>query len=173
MTDKPFIGQKAKGRDIGKNPYELYIWHACELCGSERWVVFLHGQPRNKICNRCHYKDWSAKGTAAVIGKKLEQAHHWKGGRKTHSGGYMYVMLSEHDPFYPMADERAYILEHRLIMAKHLDRCLDSLEIVHHIDGNRKNNKLDNLQLLSIGEHLRLHREGACTQDGCQSVFPV
>ena len=48
---------------------------------------------------------------------------------------------------------------HRLIMEEHLGRKLTSDEIVHHIDGNKLNNDISNLQVMTRGEHSRLHRK--------------
>lgn len=50
------------------------------------------------------------------------------------------------------------IKTHRKIMEEFLKRKLLKSEIVHHIDGNRKNNDIDNLKVMSIGEHSKLHR---------------
>jgi len=47
--------------------------------------------------------------------------------------------------------------EHRYIMEQHLGRKLTSNEIVHHIDGNGRNNKLNNLKLTTRSEHSREH----------------
>lgn len=46
---------------------------------------------------------------------------------------------------------------HRFIMEQKLGRKLERNEIVHHIDGNKHNNELDNLMLLSSSEHAKLH----------------
>lgn len=48
---------------------------------------------------------------------------------------------------------------HRLIMEEHLGRKLTSNEIVHHIDGNKLNNDITNLKVMTRGEHSRLHRK--------------
>jgi len=52
------------------------------------------------------------------------------------------------------------ILLHRYVMERHLGRSLLSTEIVHHRDGNRRNNHLDNLELIPWGKHTSLHRKG-------------
>lgn len=48
---------------------------------------------------------------------------------------------------------------HREVVEKAIGRRLRPDEVVHHTDGDRKNNKLENLQVLSRGDHSRLHRE--------------
>lgn len=46
---------------------------------------------------------------------------------------------------------------HRVIMEKHLGRKLNRNEVVHHIDHNKLNNDISNLQLMDLNEHLKLH----------------
>lgn len=50
--------------------------------------------------------------------------------------------------------------EHRLIMERHLGRKLLNSEIVHHKDGDKSNNDLENLEVMSRSEHSRSHRLG-------------
>ena len=47
--------------------------------------------------------------------------------------------------------------EHRFIVEKSIGRKLTPNEIVHHIDGNKRNNSLDNLMIMTRAEHARLH----------------
>ena len=68
----------------------------------------------------------------------------WKG-RKVHSQGYIYV----NDPKNKDSDSKGYILEHRLIMSKALGRRLKRNEIVHHINGIKDDNRIENLELLA------------------------
>ena len=76
----------------------------------------------------------------------------WKGGRTKTSNGYIAVLLKRDSPFLSMAISGAYVLEHRLIMAKHLGRPLTANETVHHINGDKTDNRFKNLELRN-GKH--------------------
>jgi hypothetical protein len=58
---------------------------------------------------------------------------------------------------HPMADVRGYAYEHRLVMADHLGRDLNPDEEIHHVDGDKQNNAIDNLEVLSKADHARYH----------------
>ena len=57
---------------------------------------------------------------------------------------------------------------HRFVMEQHLGRHLTKDEVVHHIDGNPKNNSIDNLVVLSRSEHTKIHRKQQKEQKICQ-----
>jgi len=70
---------------------------------------------------------------------------------------YNYVTIDKDNKFYCMASGnrkgKRPIVEQRLVMAQHLGRPLLPSELVHHKDGNKKNNRIENLRLMSESEH--------------------
>ena len=85
-----------------------------------------------------------------------EKNSHWKGGIRNY-GGYVAVYMPEH-PFCNKRNKTVY--EHRLVMEQHLGRYLLSREVIHHKNGDKSDNRLENLELISDAiTHLRLHKE--------------
>jgi hypothetical protein len=70
------------------------------------------------------------------------------------SRGYVFV----HMPDHPAANANNYVLEHRLVMERHLGRHLEPWEHIHHRDENRANNDLSNLELVTRAEHNSRHK---------------
>ena len=82
-----------------------------------------------------------------------EERHgNWHGGRYVTKSGYVFVKVKHDSPYKNMANASGYVMEHRLVMAKHLKRSLQQYETVHHINGNETDNRFKNLQLRS-GRH--------------------
>lgn len=73
--------------------------------------------------------------------------------------GYLMRFVPDDDPMASMRSKAGHVLEHRLVMADHLGRPLRTEEHVHHRDEDPANNAVENLQVMSRGEHTRLHME--------------
>jgi len=54
-------------------------------------------------------------------------------------------------------DNAKWRREHIVIMEHSIGRKLNKNEIVHHINGNKTDNRIVNLQLMTKGEHITLH----------------
>lgn len=90
-----------------------------------------------------------------IFSYKDEKNPNWKGGRRIRPDGYIQIRLNLKNPYYSMASKQEYVLEHRLVMAEYLGRCLSSWEVVHHKNGIKNDNRLENLELLpTIKDHL-------------------
>ena len=155
----PEVGEIRKGREIGKRQrFCKYIWAACVDCGKERWIEFKNGQPESAKCISCGQK-------ASLNGRTGKGNPNWKGGRIKTKSGYILIQLQPDDFFYPMAKtESGQIREHRLVMAQHLGRCLQSWEIVHHkhtkypagSKEDKQDNRIENLQPVSADRHSQI-----------------
>jgi len=74
---------------------------------------------------------------------KRERHPNWKGGFKTRPDGYIRDSATDR-----------YV--HRIVMENHLGRELLTAEHIHHIDGNPKNNSIENLFLVSNSQHRKI-----------------
>ena len=143
----PLINEIRKGKQAGyKRSNGKYIWQACEVCGKERWVEIKKGQPVARRCLPC------AKQTTGLW-RRGSNNYNWKEGKIKMGDGYIGILLRPDDFFFPMSNHLGYVAEHRLTMAKALKRRLLSWEIIHHKNGIKNDNRLENLELITGKQH--------------------
>lgn len=152
----PQLGDIAKACEVtDSRDHHKVIWHACEDCGAERWVLLRRGEPQSARCFGCS-RDYPGRIPTVRRGP---DHWHWQGGRSATTKGYVEVWLDPEDPLFAMAGKDGYVYEHRLVVARHLGRCLATDEEVHHRNGDKHDNDLSNLELLSKGEHAARHHD--------------
>lgn len=111
----------------------------CSNCNNKFKIYpcYLNRTRKNRFCSKkCEADFKNYKNT-------LE---HWKGGTISNSNGYKYIRY-----------QGKQIEEHRLVMMKKIGRNLKSNEHVHHINGNKQDNRIENLELLTNSEHSKKH----------------
>ena len=87
--------------------------------------------------------------------QKGKNNRNWKGGVIVNGEGY--IMLRQ--PYHPRANKYGYVFEHILVMEKVLGRFLIDNEVIHHINGIKEDNKIENLHLFNNhSEHMKFHR---------------
>lgn len=92
--------------------------------------------------------------------------------------GYRVLYLPEHPRSMKSDNWNGYVYEHIVIAEDFMRRRLNENEVVHHLDGNRSNNRTENLIVLERSQHTKLHvwlKYGACgierlTMNGMNSV---
>lgn len=77
--------------------------------------------------------------------------------RTVHRKGYVLLWKPDH----PNAQVTGYVLEHRFVVAEALGRPLERHEVVHHKNGVKDDNRIENLELMTASEHSRVPR--TCT----------
>lgn len=116
-------------------------------CGNNRKPLFIKG------VNKGYLKTCGEYQCAKQIGTNN---YRWQGGKTIDKNGYILVLDRNHPKINKSGISR-YRREHVMVMEEYLGRKLNTGEVVHHIDGNRQNNKIENLQLFSSNaEHLKL-----------------
>ena len=132
-------------------------------CGSELPLVDRYGRNHSYINGHntrgTHYS-YSRKYTKEALRKMSERSSgennsQYKTGRCIESRGYVLILCPEH----PHHKHGNYVYEHRFIMEKYLGRYLRPEESIHHLNGNRSDNRVENLKLFSTdSEHAIFER---------------
>lgn len=77
----------------------------------------------------------------------------WEIEKIVSSGDYNRAVVRNH----PNRNAHDYVLHHRVAMENHIRRLLSSCEVIHHKNGDKKDNRVENLEILDRASHAKLH----------------
>lgn len=89
----------------------------------------------------------------AKTGYRRQKDYEFGGHEKLRDDGYIQVYVPDH----PNANKEGYVMKHRLVMEKELGIILPRGIVVHHINGNRTDNRVINLAVMKFEAHAALH----------------
>lgn len=114
----------------------------CKYCGIEKEVR----SDRVKTQKYC-----SASCGQKYINRERGKEKHpaWKGGKRVNHNGYIEVRKPDHH----RSRKNGYVFEHILIAENKIGRSITTSEDVHHINGDKTDNRECNLEVLSKSNH--------------------
>lgn len=107
-----------------------------KLIGRKGWKMSDDQKRKISEANSCHYNGLNGYGHT-----------------KPQGTGYIKTYCPDH----PRAHKDGYVLLHTVVMERHLGRYLADDEVVHHINHDRADNRIENLMLMKKKEHMSMH----------------
>lgn len=125
---------RRKGMPYGFKQSEEF----CKNLSARRTGKKMSDETKSKLSEskKCHYNGLNGYGHT-----------------KSHNRGYAVCYVPDH----PNSHSDGYAMLHTVLMEIHIGRYLTDNEVVHHLDGNRNNNDINNLALMTRKEHQSMH----------------
>jgi len=148
LCKKDFLSRSTKRNFCSRKCFDKFeldkMMKKCLWCGVTFKAVMRRKNIRRKFCSKSCM-------ASSYYGKKSKV---WNGGIiSNHPSGYNLEFIGKDK----------YRLQHRLVMETHLCRKLSRYEAIHHKNHNKKDNRLENLELMSLSDHQKLHmKERKC-----------
>jgi hypothetical protein len=150
-------GIKAHYDNIGRKISKHYQG-ICVMCKEPYQRTFW--SPHGETCGR----------TCAARLRVVHRTHPWKDGQHPPNWkGIVQKGLRQYVPKgHPYRDQKGYVAQHRLVMEQHIGRYLEPFEKVHHRNGVKTDNRIDNLEIVT---HARPNGVVICPH--CRKSFQV
>ncbi len=150
--------RKKKIKKICPNCNEEFFHRACVpntvYCSTSCGAV--HKRVRETLkCKHCQAEFYPKKKTSVYCSDKCKYERFPRTGYK--EVYFNSISSEEQELFAPMFNKKHRVHEHRLVMARYLNRPLIGTEMVHHLNGMKRDNRIENLELL---ESKKQHHTG-------------
>lgn len=86
-----------------------------------------------------------------------ENGANWNGGIRKTQTGYIQILMPDH----PRADTAGYVMQHILVFEEHTGISVPTNCAIHHLNGNKSDNRIENLCLMDKIAHTVFHHTGA------------
>jgi len=137
------------GKEIPFKSTKTFHHFKCDNCGTD-FERAKNGKLRESqihFCSKCPTLSLSASLSSPTRHKKyLEKGY-------KNDRGYKEIFVG---PEYPYR-KSGWVREHIIVMEKHIGKKIPKGMVVHHIDGDKQNNNIDNLLLCTVQEHNNCH----------------
>lgn len=163
------VGKKLRAAGVAVTPGPRSRWNAEEVV-----ALANDGESAAAIARRLGVSSVTISRALRAAGmtsaaRQGSEHHSWRGGRVAAAGGYVWLR-PEPGEFPEMRNHQGYVPEHRLVMARSLGRALTRAETVHHKNGDRADNRLENLELRAAHGKHQAFRCRACGSTDVEAI---
>lgn len=130
------------GKKIDRSHQRKGMYFPCQECG----IRFYRCPSLLKSWRFCSIQ--CRKKSGVYTEQEGHRGSGWKGGRHKNRAGYVLI----HSPLHPNRMGK-YMFEHRLVVEKYLGRYLTKNEFVHHRNGIKDDNRIENLEVVLKAIH--------------------
>ena len=103
------------------------------------------------------YKEQDIKFINGSNARKGEKSSSWNGGIRKTKSGYIQVLM----PSHPRADTTGYVMQHIVVFEEHTGVSVPNNCAIHHLNGNKSDNRIENLCLMDKTAHTVFHHTGS------------
>ena len=151
---------------------KIRVERNCIRCGEyflsrTYWVKVGGALYCSKSCRARSYRASTETKLKQSRAKSGSNHPKWKGGSIKKNG-----RIALHLPTSSMAMKDGYVYRYRKIMSDHIGRDLKHDEIVHHVNGDGSDDRIQNLRMMKSSEHARLHATQSKRKPKCAETSP-
>lgn len=168
LQSKDWIENEIKTKPLRMVASEIGSSYGAVITAVKKFNIIVPWRPRRVNPNQSRITKEAIK-KRYPLGRFGSEAANWRGGRRRGGHGGEYILILQRD--HPFATLEGYVMEHRLVMEKKIGRYLEPNEIVHHKNGKKDDNRINNLELVNRKEHAKIHFDAVKELDRLKNII--